>query len=180
MLHRALAPLLGLKPAAELDPRSVVRVHTPTRRPGIAERVDRLLLRATAENVPESYERGESRDAQCIGPMSCSTGVMGRATTILVRKRAGSTRLEITLERLPRLAHLYPLEVTIAIPTVAGSPRFPVTLRADGPAAQTFSVPVPGSLRPGVAMDVTLQASRAAPLDGLSPRSLVVAAIEQR
>jgi hypothetical protein len=112
--------------------------------------------------------------------MDCTAGLMGRATTILVRRRAGAARLEVTLERVPQLGHLYPLDVTSAVATPERSPGVRVTLRADGPAAQTFSVPIPGSIRPGSAMDVTLQASRAAPLEGLAPRSVVVAAIEQR
>jgi hypothetical protein len=179
MLYRALGERLGWEAASDLDPRSAVPIHDATRRPGLDVRLARAFRRATAEHVPERYEPGASSDVQCLGPMACATGLMGRATTILVRRRAGASRLDVTLERIAALAHLYPLEVRLSVPSVDGVVSAIVTLRADGPASQTFSVAIPDSVRPGAAIDVTLQASRTAPLHGLVPRSLAVASITQ-
>ena len=104
---------------------------------------------------------------------------MGKATTVLVRRRAGAERIEVALRRLPNAPSILPLPVSVEIPGPRGT-RAEALLTAEGPDPLIIRVPIPGDVRVGAAMDVTIRAGRAvsAPVV-LAPRSLFIAAIEQ-
>ncbi|HYU34062.1 MAG TPA: hypothetical protein VEW48_18055, partial [Thermoanaerobaculia bacterium] len=130
--------------------------------------------------IPESYLPGPGIEEMCTGPMDCATGLTGKATTVLVRRRPGATRLVVTLRRLPDAPTLAPLAVRVSIPAPSGEVSAATMLTADGPAERRVELPLPADIRPGAALDVDIRAARAISAAATpAPRSLTVAAIEQ-
>ncbi len=104
---------------------------------------------------------------------------MGRATTILVRPRRRARQLRIVVRRLPEAPSLYPLELTVHIPSPAGGSRVTTTVPADGPEVHRFKIRIPDDLEPGSTLDVVFVAERtiSAPRR-LMPRSLIIRSIK--
>jgi hypothetical protein len=135
----------------------------------------------TRREVPESFRPGPAAARQSAGPLDSATGLLGRATTVLVRRRAGASRLAIEVRRLEKAAHLYPLALEVSIPSAAGGTRAVVEIPAGGPEPHRFTVPLPADVPAGAALDVVLVASRTTAAPGLfAPRSLYLLAIEQQ
>lgn len=143
-------------------------------------RADELLARVTEEEIPERYAPRPGIEKMCAGPMDCATGLAGKATTVLVRRLPGRTRLAVTLRRLPDAPSLAPLPVRISIASPAGEVAETVTLTADGPAERRVELALPADIRPGAALDVGVRAARAVSAPATpAPRSLYITAIEQ-
>lgn len=179
MVYRGLAPLLGWPPPPPAEePAADVPVH---RQPpaGAGAEIRELLAEAT-KAIPERYEPGRHAAFQCVGPMDCTTGLAGKATTVLVRRRAGADRIEVALRRLPNVSSLDPLAVRVSIPSPAGGTETRAVLTAAGPDPLIVRLPMPADVPAGAALDVTIRAGRAvsAPVV-LAPRSLLIAGIEQ-
>lgn len=178
MVYRGLAALLGWPPPppAEEEGADVpVHRHPPT---GAFEAQVRELLARESLKIPERYLPGPNANLQCVGPMSCASGLAGKATTILVRRRAGAGRIAVELRPLPNAPSLTPLPVSVSIPSPGGGTEARALLRAAGPV--TLQVPIPADLPPDAVLDVTIRAARAVSAPTvLAPRSLFVAAIEQ-
>jgi hypothetical protein len=179
MVYAALAPALGWRPLENLDPRARVPVFGPADARREAPGAAALLADAT-ERLPDRYLPSPQAMAQCVGDHQCATGVMGRATTILVRRRAGATRLAVTVRRLPGLPSLYPLPLSAEILSAAGGVRAASTVPAGGPDVHRFSLPLPSDVPPGAALDVVLRAGKvvSAP-EALAPRSVRIVEISQ-
>ncbi len=180
MVYGALAPLLGWPPPAGLDPRARVPVFGPADARRERPAAVALLAEAT-ERLPERYRPAPRATAQCVGDHQCATGVMGRATTVLLRRRPGATRLVVTLRRLHGLPSLYPLPVGVEVLSASGGTRAATTVPAGGAEAHRFSLPLPADVRPGAALDVVLRAGRvvSAP-EALAPRSVQIVEIAQQ
>jgi len=106
---------------------------------------------------------------------------MGRATTLLVRRAEGARQLVLQLRRLPHAAGLYPLRLTVSIPSPEDSQRRVFEVPAGGAESLSVDLDLPRDLPPGVALDVVLESDRvvsAAHL--LAARSLYIESIEQR
>ena len=178
-VYQGLARVLGwqpLPPAAEIPelelferpPNGDWAVHTAQVLGGYTERF-----------IEESFHPPQATPKECVGPMSCRTGRMGRATTVLVRRRAGATRLAIELDRIPEARHLYPLEVTVSIPSPSGGTRVRTTVPATGD-AHRFSVEIPRDLPVGTALDVVFEAKRVTEVSaGGVAGSVLIRRIEQ-
>ncbi len=139
-----------------------------------------VLAGYTERFIEESFKPPQATPKECVGPMSCKTGRMGRATTVLVRRRAGAVRLAIELARLPEARHLYPLDVTVSIPSPSGGTRARTTVPATGD-AHRFSVEIPPDLLVGTALDVVLEAERVTAVSaGGVAGSVLIRSIEQR
>jgi len=142
-------------------------------------RADLLLAEAT-EKIPERYVPAPGNEQTCTGPMDCATGLAGKATTVLVRRRTGASRLRVTLRRLPNAPSLAPLPVRVSIPSPSGEVAAAISLRADGPAEQHVELALPPDVRPGAALDVTLRAPRAISAPRVpAPRAFYVVSIDQ-
>jgi hypothetical protein len=165
----------GSGPEAEAD---AVAVH---RRPPEPEALRaEELLRESTERIPETYTPGPGTEIQCVGPMDCASGLSGKATTVLVRRRAGAGRVVVTLGRLPGAPSLTPLPVEVEIPSPAGGTRVAAQIPADGPAEVRIAVPIPADVPAGAALDVTVRAARAVSAPRvLAPRSFLLLGIEQ-
>ena len=176
MVYRGMAEMLGWPaPPPEEDAAAPL-----FRRPPADSGADALLAEAT-KRIPESFTPGRAALAawQCVGPMDCRSGLMGKATTVLVRRRAGAERIEVALRRLPNAPSILPLPVSVEIPGPRGI-RAEAVLTAEGPDPLMIRVPIPGDVRVGAAMDVTIRAGRAVSAPAiLAPRSLFIASIEQ-
>jgi len=182
MVYKAVAETLGWPAAPSPD---VAQADAPVWRPGQASRqdwsarADEILAEAT-EKIPESYAPRPGIEEMCTGPMDCATGLAGKATTVLVRRRPGASRLVVTLRRLPGAPSLAPLPVRVSIAAPSGEVSAAATLTADGPEELRIELPLPADVRPGAALDVDVRAARAISAPGTTaPRSLTVAAIDQ-
>lgn len=179
MVYKGLAETLGWPAApAPSEPRANPPVWHSGKKDwtGLADEV----LAAATTKIPESYVPSPGNDERCTGPMDCATGLTGKATTILVRRRPGATRLAVTLRRLPDAPSLLPLAVRVSIPSPSGETAATITLTADGPAERRVEILLPADIRPGAALDVAIRAARAISAPGTpAPRALTVAAIEQ-
>jgi hypothetical protein len=139
-----------------------------------------ILSELTHRFIDEEYRPSETSPKQCLGPMPCATGRMGRSTALLVRRREGAHRLEIRLARLPELDRLYPLTVTVSIPAPSGSTSARIEIPADGPNTVIGEILIPPTVPSGAAIDVFFEASRWAALDeGLETASARILSIVQ-
>jgi len=180
MVYRGVAETLGWPAAPAAGDESDVPVHLKVPPGDWVAASDRLLAAETAKSIPEEYEPGAGRDDQCVGPMDCATGLTGKATTVLVRRRAGANQLSVVLRRLPEVAFLYPLSVELSIPSPTGGTRSRVVIPADGAETRSFSLDLPADLPAGTALDVVVRAAGAgiAP-EGFAGRSLRIVRIGQ-
>lgn len=180
MVYRGMAATLGWPAAPAAGDESDVAVHKRVPPGDWAEASERSLRAETAKSIPEEYEPRAGRDDQCVGPMDCATGLVGRATTVLVRRRVGAERLVVKLRRLPEVAFLYPLAVELSIPSPSGGTRSAIVLAPGGAEVQRFQLDLPADLPIGAALDVVIRAAAEsiAP-DGFAGRSLRIVRIGQ-
>ncbi len=180
MVYRGVAQTLGWPPPPPAGDASDVRVFTAVPAGDWRTASDRLLESETAKAIPEAYEPGPGRDDQCVGPMDCASGLIGRATTVLVRRRAGARRLVVELRRLPEVGHLYPLAVSLGIPSPSGGTRAELTFEATGAETRSIAIDLPADLPVGAAVDLVVRASASAIApDGFSSRSARIVQIRQ-
>ncbi len=180
MVYRGAAAAFGWPVAPAAGGGSDVLVHEQVPPGDWVAASDRGLLAQTAIAIPETYEPGAGRDASCVGPMDCATGLMGKATTVLIRRRPGASRVRLELRRLPEVSYLYPLQLELAIPSPSGGTRAAVVLAAEGPLTQSFSLDLPSDLVVGAALDVVVRAAGAGiGPDGFAARSLRILRIDQ-
>ncbi len=134
----------------------------------------------TLRETREDFRPSAERSAQAVGPFDVASGLLSRATTLLVRRRAGAERLRITVGRLAEAPSVYPLTLTVSIPSPAGGSRVAERIRRTGTDPLSFEIPIPADLAVGCALDVVFVASRAAQApDVLAARSLYILAIDQ-
>ena len=181
MVYRGAAEVLGWPPPPAAGDATDVPVHRAPPPGDWSAASDRLFAEVTAKAIPERYLPGPGRDSQCAGPMDCATGLVGRATTVLIRRRPDARRVRLELSRLDEVAALYPLDLTIEIASPGGGTRGTATLAAAGPAVQVFELEIPGDLPVGAALDVALRADAAAiSPSGFAPRAFRILSIRQR
>ncbi len=180
MVYKGVAETLGWPPAPVIRKGTDVPVYHGAPPGNWVAQSDLLLKEQTAKVIPEEYVPGPNRDEQCVGPMDCATGLAGKATTVLVRRRPGATRLVVELRRLEEVGHLYPLTVELIIPSPSGGTRSTVVLPADGRAVRSFPLDLPADLPNGAALDVFLRADGVAIAPaGFTSRSLRIVRIGQ-
>ena len=180
IVYQGLAEVLGwprLPPAG--DDSDVPLHHGPP--PGVdwVAQKNYLLSKATGELVPEDFVPKPGTSYQCAGPMDPTSGLMGRATTVLVRRRAGADELRVTLRRLRWAPSLYPMTLEVAIPSPGGGTRASAVLFDGDHERQEITLPIPADAT-GRALDVVLVAERVAKSPTvLAGHSVYVDAIEQ-
>lgn len=147
---------------------------TPSARPAR----DRAARKAVDE-LPTSFEPGPTAAPQCLAAMDCETGIAPKASTFLLRRRAGSSRIALALGRLPAPTWLYPLTVEVRVADDREVVRSTLLIPAEGPPEAEFLVPSPRGA--SAAIEVTLLAERAsASSTVLAGHSFFVRRIEQR
>jgi hypothetical protein len=181
MVYAGLAPLLGWPPLlAGEAPAQLARFDRPP--PGDWRRANEGSARESSQRAIDSaFAPGGSRAraVQTPGLLSRDSGLVGRATAVLVRARPEDRWVHVRVRRLEDAPQLYPLELRAAVPSPAGGESVAVVLPADGSAARSFAIPIPADLPPGAVLDVVLEVARAtAHADSLSPRSLYLESVE--
>jgi hypothetical protein len=163
MVYAGLAPLLDWPPlpAAEAPP-ELLRFDQPP--PGDWQRANDEAARASSERAIErTFEPGEARfkAVQAPGLLSRDTGLVGRATSVLVRARPGDRFVHLRLRRLEDAPHLYPLALRASVPSPGGGSSVATVFPADGDATRRLALPIPSDLPPGAVLDVVVETARA-------------------
>jgi hypothetical protein len=177
ILHRVLEKRLGWRPLLTRDPVAdpVAAFATPPPREAWDAQARNLLRAGTRMFIPAAFAPGSDAANALAGPGDPASGEVGRATTILVDPPAATAALEIRVRRLRRMHALYPLRLTVTIPSAGGGSHARLLVRADGPDVQTFRVPVPADRDGDQALEVMLVSDRAAVVPGsLVARSVAV------
>ncbi len=183
LVYRGLSHLLGWAPLpAEADPIEVEVFDAP---PDVdwSQTWDRILAWGTRRAVGESFqpspdlEVGTARYHNA-GRLNLATGLMGRATTVLVRRAPEARWVRVAVRRLTDAPSLYPLGLTVSIPSPSGGSRRAVTLPAGGPEVLRFALEIPDDLAPRTAVDVVFVAERTvASPNVLAARSLYIESV---
>ncbi|HEY0558249.1 MAG TPA: hypothetical protein VGG20_28620 [Thermoanaerobaculia bacterium] len=182
MVYRGMAEVLGWPPPPAAATPEEAEADVPLFRSPPADGAAGFaaLLAAGTADLPERYAPNQDAGLQCVGPIDCASGTMGKATTVLVRRRAGATRIEVALRRLPHAPSLLPLAVRVSIPSPGGGTEARAELTEAGPDPLIVRLPIPSDLPAGAALDVTVHAGHAVSAPSvLAPRSLSIAGIEQ-
>jgi hypothetical protein len=136
-------------------------------------------LKRSKKYVPTSFEPSADSLRQCAGAMDERTGRMARATTILVRRAKGSRRLVLTLRRLGDAPSLYPLQLTVSIPSAGGGTRQTFEVFDHQRPRQHIEVEIPEDVPVDSALDVVLEVDRVVKTKKLTnARSLYVESID--
>lgn len=150
--------------------------------PGDWKARSRMAVSRWCARVPVKYQPTADVDQrQCAGPMDCVSGLMGRATTILLRRLPGKTKIEVTVRPVPNLDGLYPLDVSVSIPNSDGIPGVQMEVPAESMSTSTLEIQIPDSVRDWSVIEVEIRADTAvlAP-NVLSLRSVHVESIRQK
>ncbi len=180
MLYRGLGERLGW-PSLAVDPGLDPEVAELFPRPPAgdwARRAHEVALDYSRQ-VPTRFEPGTDH-RPCAGNMDCSNGLMGRRTTLLLRRVEGARTLAVEVERIEQETALYPLRITASIPTAGGGASITTTVPAAGPKRHRFHLDLPADVEPGEVMAVQLRAERATLAPRLmAPRTVHVMLLEQ-
>ena len=159
MVLRGLSTRLSW-PESPFDERAAVTVYGPPPAGDWAAASQRALSERTAAEVPTRFVPSPETVRRCvIGPPISDDGVMGGATTVLVRRPPGADRLRITLRPLASTPSLYPLVVHARTHARGGSSAVAMTVDGSG-GDQTFELTLPTTIADGAAIDVSLRAER--------------------
>jgi hypothetical protein len=179
MVYAGLAKHFGWPdlPAAEA-PSELSSFDRPP--PGDWSRLDEeAALTISHRAIAESFRAGASRPVQTPGLISRADGIVGRATSVLVRARRGDRYVHLELRRLDGVPHLYPLPLRVTVPSPAGGVTVETVLPGDGEPRRRLAVPIPEDLPEGAVLDVMLETGRAAAAaDSLAPRSLYLLSVD--
>ncbi len=181
MLYRSLAPQLGW-PQLAMDPeKDPLQAEVfPSLPAGDWRQATDKLLREWSERVETRFRPGQVRDGHCLGEIDCVSGLMGRKSAIVLRRREGARSLRITIAPLTEPTYLYPLELRASIPTAGG--EVATSIEVSGAEQQSFelSLPAERDLSAGEVLELELRADAATmAADVLALRSLTVVEVEQ-
>ena len=180
LVYKGLADRLGW-PATPPSPDDIEgEVHRGGGDPTAwAEAATRLLRGSTRRFVPETFRPAPEALKQAAGPLNLHTGMMGRATTVLVRRVEGAKRLRLQVRRVRHARGLFPQTLRVQIPSPSGGTEDEFEIPADGPPRRRFSVRIPGDLPVGTALDVVFEVDGVKSVRGLdAEQALVLEAID--
>jgi hypothetical protein len=171
ILYNGLAEMLGWQPLPPVSVIPEVRLHRcPPEGDWMAS--SNAFL-ANKIPIPDAFSLPVDVPHQCAGPLDPYTGLMGRATTIHLRKTEESNKIFITLRRDPEISGIYPLEVSISIPSSSGGIRKAVTVPKNGPERHRFSMQIPEDIRLSQVIEVEIRVS----MVSLSPHAMILRSI---
>lgn len=128
--------------------------------------------------VPTSFRLSEAHHRQPAGPFDRRTGRFGGATTIVVRRAAGTRSLRLAVRPLANSQSLYPMILTVRIPHSGGGREVKKLLETASEA--TIELELPDEIAVGEVMDVVLIANRTrTAVDRLHAESLELVRIWQ-
>ncbi|MEM8934142.1 MAG: hypothetical protein AAGE94_23315, partial [Acidobacteriota bacterium] len=160
-VYRLLSDALGWQ-SLPSEPRDLEIPRFDRRQPpkALARYEQDLIALAAVANgqVPTSFRPGAGARRQVVGPIDLRSGRIGRATTLLVRREDGSRALRITVRRLEVGGWLYPLDLTVRIPSPSGGTRVRRTIPAAAERLR-FELPIPDDLPADAVLDVVFEAA---------------------
>ena len=141
---------------------------------------DEALRGQTARMLSFDYVPTRRSRAQLSCGIDQQTGVMRRAGAVFLRRREGSRRIVLELRRVADDSSIYPLGLTVTIPSASGGVTHRLTVAAEGPSSQRFALEPPADLGSAAAVDVLIEADRiGVDASGLVPWSVVVVRVSQ-
>ncbi len=184
-VYRGLSHTLGWAALpAEAEPSTVEVFDAPPAGEDWAAAWDLVLAWGSRRFLSESFRPSPDQDASSLayhdaGRIDLATGLIGRATTVLVRRAPGARSVRIAVRRLADAPSLYPLGLRVSIPSPSGGSRRAVLLPADGPEVLRFALQIPDDLAERTALDVVFVVERAvASPDVLAERSLYIESVD--
>lgn len=128
MVYQGLASLLSWPDAPDLPsgaPREAeVSVYRRARAPAWREETSTVIRRRGRAEIPVGFRPGSDAERQVAGLMDHRTGLISRGTLVHLRRPATSDRLHVTLGKIAS-PWLYPLDVTLEIPSAAAERSAP-------------------------------------------------------
>jgi len=181
MIYRGFAPELGWHPMQENRESQYGAVQRRFDQTRDWSRQCETDLRAFAErNIQTDFVPSLDRALQVGVGVDLRTGNVGRGAVVFIRKAAGSRNLVLSLRGIPEADFIYPLEVTVAIPSGVGSHRQELILPARGAEIHRFPVDIPHDIREGVVMEIIIETEAiAVTTKNLSSASLSIVKIDQ-
>ena len=179
MLYRSVAAQLGW-PELEIDPElDVMQAEIFASLPeGDWQRLARDKSIEMSSRLDTELRPSDEMLHHCLGELDCATGLMGRKAVVMLRRAEGASHAQVTLGPVEQDTDLYPLDVSLTIPSAGGSTRSEVRLTGEG--EQTFRIELPADVAVSEVFELELRAERVtlAP-DILSLRSLMLIEVSQ-
>jgi hypothetical protein len=180
MVYRALAPLLGWTELTESGEDADVPVHKGGSAGDWQRESDEALREQTARLLSFDFVPARRFRAQLGCGIDPRIGAMGRSGAVFLRRQPGSRTLMLELKRVVDDSSIYPLGLTVIIPSPSSGVTRRPTVAADGPPRQRFSVELPSDLGSATAIDVLIEADRVGvDSSGVVPWSVVVVRVWQ-
>ena len=125
------------------------------------------------------FRPGNGPTLYCLGDLDCDTGLLGRNGILLARRTEDSIQIKVTLRPVSQETALYPLDMSLAIPSASGGTMETIRVVAEG--EQEFSIDLPSDVRVGEVFELELRADAVtmAP-DVFSLRSVYLTKMVQR
>ena len=112
--------------------------------------------------------------------MGTKSKLSRRAGAAFLHRRDGSRRIVLELRRVVDDSSIYPLGLTVTIPSVSGGVTHRLIVAAEGPSRQRFALELPSDLGSASAVDVLIEADRVGvDPSGVVPWSVVVVRVSQ-
>lgn len=118
------------------------------------------LRRSATERIAEQYVPSAATLEATAGGVEVDSGEIGRAATLLVRRAASSSQLIVELGLLPNES-LYPLSITVTLPSRAGGNSVQTTIPTAQPSNVELSLAIPADIPVGDLIDVVITTNRA-------------------
>ncbi|MCP4899534.1 MAG: hypothetical protein GY906_21420 [bacterium] len=160
IIQRALAEVLEWPKVeeSEVAPDRIVNFHPPNS--DLLESLDQLCQMHSRKQLLETYEPAQGKTKGCVGPMDCSTGRMGRATTFLLKRAKGSRQIKLAFRRVKNDLSLYPQTINVRIRATGSHSEMTVEIPDNGDEVIVAEVPFPDSTEVGDALEVEIRAGR--------------------
>jgi len=168
MIDRALAPQLGWPGLDDAGTGADVPVHRvgESARDWLTE--SRQALRQQTESpLSRDFEPGRWTGAQFVSGVDLRSGRMAGGGAVFLHREPTSRLLLLELRRAVDGSSIYPLGVTVTIPSPIADVVQRLEVAADGPSLQRFELELPTDL--GAAIDILLKADRV----GVEPNGFV-------
>ena len=165
IIYRMVAAELGWAPLPEpvttRDGREVG--YHPAPPAGDWRATSQPFLRVRVARFSDFKPGSEARVRQIVSGVDWRTGaVSSNPAVVVLRRKPGSSRLRVRVTSLPQARILYPLDITVTIPSPSGGTTAAGRLVADGGVTETIEIEIPADIEPGAGIDLIVEAPRSA------------------
>ncbi len=133
-----------------------------------------------AQNLKSDFVPSRESALQIGSGVDPLTGRMGLGAVVFVRRLAESRKVAVAVRRIQDGEWIYPIDISVSIPSASGLVRKWFVLPADGPETHRFVIDLPDDIAGGVAFEVIVEAEGITLTgNGRTSASLQIARIEQ-